>query len=358
MSFSPIRFFNPPLAITSKGSAEGVDIGGSISVIAMDKDRNFHTAENIFAELSWGSFSTNKEISDQIESITMKIEDTSSLFDDDELVKRLVNSLTLIQANEWILFGIGDFECNSFMDVMNFDVDLKNVERLMEEQQRLRNQANFPTLFDDTSIEKIYVESQFFGKVYKYFHYNNDENLYSIFNRLNRITGHATGIVCTSQGAANFYIINENIHPIKGTEKYRKDPETLEHAFTLMESDRIFPISWFRIDLGITALKTLEQWESIRETPILKKSIQDYMKYVKKTHKRQRTDLSEKISTTFEESKIVQSDETFYTNEQLREFDTIALETVLRSDDLGIFDKKLKKKQRRKKFHPDITKRK
>ena len=140
MPIKPIKFFNPPKAINSKISKEGVHIGGSLSIIAMDWDHNLHIAENLFSELSWGEFSKEKEMSDQIAAITPGDDDAVGLTDPEVLVGRITSALKYIQAENWILFGIGDFECNSFMASV-IDIDSKYVERLMEEQKRVKSKG-------------------------------------------------------------------------------------------------------------------------------------------------------------------------------------------------------------------------
>ena len=42
----------------------------------------------------------------------------------------------------------------------------------------------------------------------------------------------------------------------------------------------LFPISWFRIDIGVRSLETLELWEQIKNNPELNKALGHYERYI------------------------------------------------------------------------------
>jgi hypothetical protein len=42
----------------------------------------------------------------------------------------------------------------------------------------------------------------------------------------------------------------------------------------------LFPISWFRIDIGVRSLETLELWDQIKEDPELNKALGHYERYI------------------------------------------------------------------------------
>lgn len=339
MPNTTIKFFNPPSAITPKVSKEGVDIGGSLNIMAMDQDHNLQIVENILSELSWGEFSKEEGMRDQIESITPGInpgdDDAGTLTSPEELVKRIINALTIIQANNLILFGIGDFECNSFMASV-IDIDSKYVERLMEEQKRLRNLSAFPALIDEDDIEKAYIEVKFTGKARSYFHFSENYNLLSIFKHFKDISGSANGIICTEGGVANFYILNENISQVNEKRVYRLDTENLEYAFTQMKQNKAFPMSWFRIGIGLASIKTLEQWPEIRKDSKLKKALVKYFKYAKKGFKKKDDD-GESVTNNGSKRKPDDSDDNYS-----RDLDS--LREILGKDDLGMFSGKKRRR--------------
>ncbi len=89
--------------------------------------------------------------------------------------------------------------------------------------------------------------------------------------------GFATGIVCTSRGAANMYIMSDNlVFKDDVIPELYIDEENLMIIEMGIERELLFPISWFRIDLGIKSLETLELWEEIKDDPKLSKALEYY----------------------------------------------------------------------------------
>lgn len=333
-----MRFYNPPPALLARGTKEGVEIGGALSVLAMDEDHNLRNVKTIFSELSWGQFWKEEEIADQIESITVKHEDNATLWDSNELLKRLLDAFKIIKENKWIFFGIGDFESNSFQDEMLIDgLDYSYIERLMDTHKRVRDADKFPTLLDKNLAQKgrDYISLKFNGSAYNFFHYDENTDLYTIFEKLKPITGNAAGIVCTSRGAANFYILTENMHSISSSGDYRIDTKTLEDSFALMTKNIIFPISWFKINIGLSALKKLDQWEEIKKDKNLARTLYTYFTYVTKELKVKHEKKKEKKKTPSQ----MQSVDVNSMTDNDRKNDLRSLESVLGLKDLGLFRK-------------------
>ena len=93
--------------------------------------------------------------------------------------------------------------------------------------------------------------------------------------------GFATGIVCTSRGAANMYIMSDNlVFKEDIIPELYIDEENLAIIEMGVERELLFPISWFRIDLGIKALETLELWDKIKDDSKLTKALEYYERYV------------------------------------------------------------------------------
>ena len=63
-----IDFYNPPQAILASGNKEGVELGGTKTIVSVDSNHNFYNEGNIYTEMSWGAFSSEFEITDQIQS--------------------------------------------------------------------------------------------------------------------------------------------------------------------------------------------------------------------------------------------------------------------------------------------------
>ena len=175
-----MRFYNPPAALLATGTKEGVEIGGALSVLAMDENHNLRNVKTIFSELSWGEFWKEEEIDDQIETITVKHEDNATLWDSDELVKRLLDAVRIIKENKWIFFGIGDFESNFFQDEMLIDgLDYSYIERLMDTHKEARDAEKFPTLLNRNLSRRgsDYIALKFNGKAYNFFDYDDNTDL-------------------------------------------------------------------------------------------------------------------------------------------------------------------------------------
>ncbi|MBN2155939.1 MAG: hypothetical protein JW776_07845 [Candidatus Lokiarchaeota archaeon] len=335
-----IRFYNPPPVLLAKGNKEGVDIGGALSIIAMDKVNHLHIVDNIFSELSWGKFWEDPALSDQIQDFTVKHEDNEGLFDSQKLIFRLVKAFEKIRSNGWIFYGIGDFESNSFMDALCMDLDYGYVQQLMEEHKRVRDQQKFPILLDENFTEKSYIATKFNGNGYQYFHYSNtnplENDLYSVIERMNAMTGYVTGIICTAQGAANFYVISETMRSLRHKAEIRMNTNTLEEALELIRKNVIYPISWFRIDLSLSSLKTLEQWKDIKDDEQLKFALRAYFEYVK-TDLKEIHDLNKQRKQNQVEMEEINIAEL---SEDQIDDDISKIEDLLKMSDLGLFDKK------------------
>jgi len=326
-----IRIYNPPAALLCKGTKDGVEIGGALSIIAMDRDHNLHIAENLLSELSWGEFWKEEAISDQIESITIKLEDNKALYDPNELTNRIINTLAKIRANHWILFGVANFESNIFQDELLIEgINFSYVESLMNEHKRARDENKFPQIFDE-SVNR-YISAKFNGSRYQLFHIDPSVDLFTIFAQYKQLAGSVTGIVCTSQGAANFYIINENIHRIGKEEKIQVDTLNLEKALALIKNNVIYPISWFKLDVGLSALKNLSLWPEIKDNPLLKKSLLGYFQYVKGTLKEEHEEL-ERLKAQERNEEINLS----LLSESEKAVDMKSIEEILNLKDLGLF---------------------
>jgi hypothetical protein len=51
----------------------------------------------------------------------------------------------------------------------------------------------------------------------------------------------------------------------------------IEHG---IERKKLFPTSWFRLDIGIRSLETLELWDKIKDNPSLEGALEGYKNYI------------------------------------------------------------------------------
>jgi len=144
---------------------------------------------------------------------------------------------------------------------------------------RGRDEQLFPKILSDAKgTHKIKLEFQ--GKKRLNLHLNGNK-LEDYGEVLRMAKGFATGIVCTSRGAANMYIMSDNlVFKDDVIPELYIDEENLMIIEMGIERELLFPISWFRIDLGIKSLETLELWEEIKDDPKLSKALEYYERYV------------------------------------------------------------------------------
>ncbi|MFX1363716.1 MAG: hypothetical protein ACFFCE_09085 [Promethearchaeota archaeon] len=278
----PITFFNPPSTILASGSKLGVELGGTKTILSFDSHHNLYSESIIFTELSWGAFYQEEGLTDQIDTFTTKEYD-SIREDPKALIKTIEETIYNIINNGKLFYGIADFEVDAFLNqntvIPGLKLDYEIINKLLEAHKRTRDKDLFPKILSDSKGTKtIYVEIQGTKKHKLHIRGNKLEDL---ADTLRMAKGFATGIVCTSRGAANLYIMSDNI-------VYREDeiPELYidEDNLAIIEMgiqrELLFPISWFRIDLGLRSLETLQLWNEIKDDPKLNRALERYDKYI------------------------------------------------------------------------------
>jgi len=301
----PIEFYDPPLAILASGTKEGVELGGSKLIVSIDAYHNLYSEGVVFSELSWGAFYQEDGLEDQIDTFETK-EFDSVREDPEALIKTIIESIYNIINNEKIFYGIVDFEVDAFLNqntiIPGLKLDYKIINKLLDAHKKTRDANLFPQILSDAKgSHKIKIEFQGTKK----------HNLHLVGNKLEdfadilrMVKGFATGIACTSQGAANLYIMSDNIifKEDELSELYI-DKDNLMIIEMGIERELLFPLSWFRIDLGINSLETLDLWDTIKDNPKLQKALEYYDKYITKLvfKKFQAVASIEKIGTNVED---------------------------------------------------------
>ena len=279
-----LEFYNPPLKIFSSSSTKkGVEIGGAKSIISIDSEHNFYNEGNIYTEMSWAAFYEEEDLADQIDTFTTTEYD-SIREDPEALVDTIVKTIYQIINNRKIFYGIADFEVDAFLDanttvIPGLKLEYAVINKLLEAHKRSREKDLFPKIISDNQdINKIKVEFQ--GTKKKNIHIQGSK-LEDLINKLRLAKGFAVGIVCTSRNAANMYIISDNIVFNKDeiAEMYIDD-ENIKVIEYGIKKKLLFPISWFRIDIGVRSLETLELWDQIKDDPELNKALGHYERYI------------------------------------------------------------------------------
>jgi len=307
----PLDFYNPPLKIFSSSSTKkGIEIGGAKSIISIDSNHNFYNEGNIYTEMSWAAFYEEEGLEDVID--TFSTTEFDSIREDPEaLVDTIVKIIYQIINNQKIFYGIADFEVDAFLDanttvIQGLKLDYNIINKLLEAHKRTREKDLFPKIISDNQdIIKIKIEFQ--GTKKKNVHIQGSK-LEDLINKLRLAKGFAVGIVCTSRNAANMYIMSDNIVFSKDdiAEMYI-DNDNIKVIEYGIKKKLLFPISWFRIDIGIRSLETLELWDQIKDDPELNKALGHYERYINalvyKKFKSQAE--SQKIGTDSEEDWMI-----------------------------------------------------
>jgi hypothetical protein len=278
-----LEFYNPPSAILASGTKKGVDIGGSKSIVSIDNLHNFYNEGNIYSEMSWAAFYEEEGISDQIDTFTTTEYD-SIREDPEALTDTIVKTIYQIINNQKIFYGIMDFEVDAFLDantsiIPGLKLDYEIINKLLEAHKKTREKEWFPKIItNNNGIKKIDIMFQ--GTKKQNVHIIGSK-LEDLINKLRLAKGFAVGIVCTSSNAANLYIMSDNIVFSKDElpEFYidKKNIEVIEYG---IKRRYLFPISWFRIDIGIRSLETLELWDKIKDNSELNKALGHYERYI------------------------------------------------------------------------------
>ncbi len=277
-----LDFFNPPSAILASGSKKGVDIGGSKLIVSIDSNHNFYNEGLIYTEMSWAAFYEEKGLEDQIDTFTTT-EFDSIRENPDALNDAIIKTIYQIINNRKIFYGIADFEVDAFLDanvsvVPSLKLDYKIINKLMEAHKTSREKELFPNILNEEGVRKIKIEFQ--GTKRDNIHLKGS-NLEDLINKLRLAKGFAVGLVCTSRNAANLYIMSDNIVFNKNEfPEIYIDEENIKIIEYGIKKKILFPISWFRLDVGIRSLETLELWNTIKDNSELNKALSHYERYI------------------------------------------------------------------------------
>ncbi len=277
-----LEFHNPPAAILAIGTKKGVELGGSKTIVSIDASHDLYSEGNVYTEMSWAEFYHEEGISDQIDTFTSKQYD-SIREDPEALIETIVKDIRKIMKEKKLFYGIIDFEVDAFLNqntvIPGLKLEHELINKLMLAHKKTRDSDLFPQIIvDDKGRKKIKIS--FHGTKKRSLHYQGSR-LEDIADRLRMAKGFATGIVCTSKDAANLYIMNDRIVFKEDViPEFYIDKENIKVIEMGVKREILFPISWFRIDIGMRSFETLELWEKIKNNPELLETFEEYETYI------------------------------------------------------------------------------
>ena len=279
-----LKFFNPPSAILASGTRDGVELGGSKNIVSIDSVHNLYIEGVIYTEMSWAEFYHEDGLEDQINTFTTK-EDLSIREDPEALIKTIVYILRKIMNENKIFYGIADFEVDAFLNpntiIPGLKLDPKLINKLMEAYEKNREEDLFPKLIRNEKGDNS-IDISFQGINKKKLHFPGSK-LEDFADKLRLAKGFATGIVATSKKAANLFMMNDRIVFSESEEpEFYIDQDCITIIEMGIQRKVLFPISWFRIDIGIRSFETLELWDDIRNNSKLQNVLEKYDNYVAK----------------------------------------------------------------------------
>lgn len=278
-----MRLFNPPAALLPKGDKFSVELAGAKTILAITEEKDFINVSSVFDELSLGEFwKDNPAIADQIEKINVKHEDSDALYDPRILAERIITTLESIRSRGLIFFGTASFEGNAFESSVfdELELSLEDQDRLLNLYKKSRIEGTFPNVKKGVSGLNEFVEINWFGQASKFFTLTEKKSIAEIAAMIYPYEGTVTGIVAVAQGAANFIILTDTIFKESESQQIHIDRRNLNQMFRLLNKGVLSaPISWFKIDLGINGLKSLDGWDEIKDLHEVQKAIDDYLEY-------------------------------------------------------------------------------
>lgn len=277
-----LDFYNPPRALLASSSKEGLELGGSKLIVSIDEDRNLYSEGLIYTEMSWAEFYKEEGLEDIINNFTQK--EFESISDNPEaLVNSISKAINKITKNKRLFYGILDLEVDAFLNentiIPGLEIPPKVINKLMEAHRNTKDKILFPKILRDAGKQPK-VQIKFYGdkKDHLIFY---GSSLEELANQLRVVRGFATGIVCTTQIIANFYILNDNIVFKEEDEpELYLDDDNIHLIEEGIKNEILTPVNWFRIDLGITALETLNLWNEIKTNDKLQVAIAEYDHYL------------------------------------------------------------------------------
>ncbi len=271
------KLFKPHKVLLATGDKTGTFIGMALNMLSIDKNLNLHTVSDLFSELSWGIYYNDPEINDQYDDFDIIKRDDEAR-DPAISVERICEGFENIIQSKQIFFGLASFEVNAFEAPIFDDISLseQKLDVLMEAHKQAR-QIGFPTIQKGN-----HIQCEFKGNLKKWMSFQDPKKFSRIAAEITQKDISLFGIAATSQAAATFFILRT----LDGEDrKGSVDERTFEVLMKGIRNKQIAPVSWFKLDLGLKSIETLEHWDHIKENPDFQKIKRKYAQYLRDNFK-------------------------------------------------------------------------
>ncbi len=278
------RIYYPPPTLISYAEQEGMEIGGSTTVLSMGTGRNLYMIPELKRMQMYGKFYTEEDLNDQIEDfVAMEekdIETTEQL--EDIIHKTFIN----IKKNNRVFLGVSQIEGNGFESDpgFGFALEQEHMDKLMDIHKKRRKNIEFPRLSEDSYIEVRYHGNT---EVIKFLANQESQGVLDIIHDVQndpRYTkGTIGGIICTDFEAVYFFIITNNFDQLNEEEPVLEiDQKTLNKMFEMIERASLTPVSWIKMDFGFSGFNCLFLWEDVKDSVIIEMVKEKYNYYIGK----------------------------------------------------------------------------
>jgi hypothetical protein len=270
-----LRLENPPAALFATTDSTGVDLYGTLSVVALKNPKEFIVFDPVEDRRSRGVFDSDENIDGQIEDIQF-LKSTMETEDPARLKERIVEIFKFIERRKLFLHGILELEANAFGSSIFMDVDASIVNKLEAMYKLFKDETAFPQAETSGLIRKG-ITIRFVG-------------VYGVLGRLwprqkgitgrdfivnlNGIRGHVAGIVAVnlSDSVAEFIILKETVEDKSGQINWIVMKQVLEDFRTKAK----VPICWFSWSFGLNALSAMAGYDAVSNDPEIQLLVEDY----------------------------------------------------------------------------------
>lgn len=265
-----MKFFNPPRILLDPGKEEWVLLGGEILMLAVDTDKNYYNVSRISGSYMRGVF--DKDIPDQIKDFEFDESDDEATVNPEVLVQRIINGFDEIIKQKLIFVGLASFEGNAFSTEVfrSYDISMEDINNLFK-KMLVTLKRGFPVLQKGN-----YINTSFIGQAAGHYEFKTAQTSLDIESIIKKSDIESIGIVTSSQGAANIFLLNSEITE-NGVKKDLIENNNLQTIRSAMAQGQITPISWVKFDLGLKSFETLSNWEELKENNALIQKIQAKM---------------------------------------------------------------------------------